>query len=135
MTVKVTVGKSNIHGQGVFAAENIHKGQVVWMFTPGLDQVFSDFSVKWGEPRMRAFIHERAYLSPHEPQWILPCDEAQYWNFPQRGEEANTYMGDKQDDEQMVIAARDITAGEELTIPPESDADYERKISQRENQG
>jgi len=33
-----------------------------------------------------------------------------------------------QDKEQMLLAAVDIVAGEELTVPPQSDADYARKM-------
>jgi hypothetical protein len=70
----------------------------------------------------------RGYLAHHGAKWILPCDEAQFWNFPRRGEQANCCMGGVQDGEKMVLSARDIAIGEELTIPPESDEDYDRKV-------
>jgi uncharacterized protein len=131
MTVQVKLGKSDIHGTGIFAAQDIRKGQVVWMLTPGLDRISSEYAVKYAEPRMRDFVMERGYLNSDKRQWVFCVDEAQFWNFPQSGEQANTIMGDEIDGEKIVIAARDIAIGEELTIPPESDGDYSRKMEAR----
>ena len=131
MTIPVTVGKSEIHGTGVFAAHDIRNGQVLWMFTPGLDRTISDFAMEYAEPRVRQFIFERGYLNLDRKQWVICIDEAQFWNFPAKGESANSMMGNELDGEKLVIAARDIKAGEELTIPPESDGDYERKVKDR----
>src|SRR5215471_12030168 len=122
MTVPVTVGKSEIHGIGVFALANIRKGQVVWMFTPGVDSKLSDYTVKYSEPRVQAFVLLRGYHNQARNTWVLCGDEASYWNFPRNGDQANCMMGAEQDSEKIVLAARDIQAGEELTIPPESDS-------------
>jgi len=131
MTVKVKVGDSSIHGTGIFAAEPILKGRVVWMLSPAVDRVLTDYAVKYAESRAQEFIRQRGYLNPTRPQWVICADEAQYWNFPRNGDEANTYMGDEIDGQKIVLAARDIAVGEELTIPPESDGDYARKMEQR----
>lgn len=56
-------------------------------------------------------------------------DEAQFLNFPPEGEKANIQLGGVVDGQDVLITARDIKAGEELTVPPESDADYSRKIA------
>src|SRR5215475_7153535 len=131
MTIPVEIRKSEIHGMGIFAIHDIHKGQVLWMLTPGLDRTLSDYGVKYSEPRMRDFVKTRGYLNPNKPQWVICVDEAQFWNFPKRGEEANNMMGDEIDGQKLVLAARDIKTGEKLTIPPESDGDYERKMEGR----
>ena len=132
MMVQVTVGKSTIHGLGIFAVSPIRKGAVVWQYEPGLDRPISEYSIKYGEKRISDFIRTRGYINPKESKtWILPCDEAQFWNFPKRDEKANTELGGTLDGEHIILAARDIEANEELTIPPESDADYERKIEGR----
>jgi hypothetical protein len=132
MMVPVTVGKSSIHGLGIFALAPIRKGAVIWQYEPGVDREFSDYSINYGEKRVYHFIRERGYINGNRPKmWILPVDAAQFWNFPKRDEEANCALGGLLDGEYLILAARDIEANEELTIPPESDADYERKMKGR----
>ena len=128
MTVPVKVRESKIHDTGVFAAEDITKGAVVWMFTPGLDLILSGYTVNHAEPRMQAFVMQRGYISLKKNHWVVCTDEAQFLNFPTKGEKANIELGGVQDGENMLLAARDISAGEELLVPPESDADYHRKM-------
>jgi uncharacterized protein len=132
MLVPVSVGKSAIHGLGVFAISPIRKGAVLWQFEGGLDRQISDYSVNYGEKRVADFIRERGYINPVNPKlWIVPVDAAQWWNFPRRGEPANTELGGMVDGEYLILAAKDIEPGEELTIPPESDLDYYRKMQGR----
>lgn len=132
MRIQVSVGKSAIHGLGIFAVSPIKQGAVIWEYEPGLDHLFSEYAVTQSEKRIADFIRQRGYINPDNPQkWILPCDEAQWWNFPNREEPANTMLGGILDGEHLILAARNIEAGEELTIPPESDADFERKMKDR----
>jgi SET domain-containing protein len=131
MMIPVDVRKSEIHGLGIFALGAIRKGQVLWAFYPGLDRSISDYAVEFAEPRKRAFIMERGYLNPKNSHWVICCDESQFWNFPRNSDQANCILGDEQDGENLILAGRDIPAGEELTICPESDGDYKRKIELR----
>ena len=134
MMIPVEVKKSEIHGQGIFATSSIPEGTVLWAFVPGLYRSTSGYVVKYGDPRVSSYIQERGYLSPEKPNtWIICFDEAQFWNFPRRGEEANCRLGGELDGEKLILADRDIAVGEELTVPPESDADYARKISKYES--
>jgi hypothetical protein len=92
----------------------------------------SNYSVKYGDPRTIAYIKERGFINPAQPEiWVLCIDEAQFLNFPKRGEAANIELGGLLDGEHLLLAARDIEEGEELLVPPESDADYERKMEGR----
>lgn len=132
MTVPVEVKRSPVHGMGIFAVGPIRRGTVVWQFSPGLDRVITDYVLEYNEPRVAEFIRERGYINPNKKgNWILPSDEAQFWNFPPKGEQANIELGGLQDGEYLLLAARDIALGEELFVPPESDADYERKMQIR----
>jgi uncharacterized protein len=131
LMIPVDLKPSDIHGIGIFARAHIRKNRVLWQFEPSLDRIIPPLMVKHAEPYIATFIRDRGYLSTQKPQWILCIDEAQWWNFPRKGEEANTRLGDVLDGEHLILAARDIEAGEEITIPPESDADFERKMSQR----
>jgi hypothetical protein len=129
LTVPVEIKKSPIHGYGVFALEPIRQDKVVWMFQPGLDLRITLFAVKFAERKVRDYIWQRGYINLESPQQIVLCiDEAQFINFPPADQQANLRLGGIQDGEHMLLAAVDIMAGEELTVPPESDADYERKL-------
>jgi uncharacterized protein len=130
MMIPVEVRKSEIHGSGIFALQSIHKGQVLWQFTPGLDNNVSRYATEYAEPRTRDFIKERGYLNAKHAHWVVCVDEAMFWNFPKRGEDPNCILGGEQDGEHMILAARDIAPGEELTITPESDGDYQRKMDE-----
>lgn len=138
MTIPVEIRRSPIHGCGVFALKDIPKGTVVWEFTPGLDRVVSLFAAGNAEPHIREYMFERGYLDPDNPHQIVICvDESQFLNFPPREQVANTELGGTLDGQHLLLAAVDIPAGSELTVPPESDGDYERKMlaheSRREN--
>jgi len=129
LTVPIEIRKSEIHGYGVFALRNIPKEAVIWMFTPGLDRVISLLGVKNAEPSIRAYVMERGFINPQEPDDIVVCvDEAQFMNFPRRGEPSNTKLGGILDGQYLILAAEKILAGTEITVPPESDADYNRKM-------
>ena len=132
LTVPVEIRKSAIHGYGVFARDHIPKGKVVWMFAPGLDIVRSVFALEQADPRTRDFIMERGFINPKKPDEAVICaDESQFCNFPLPGEKANTELGNLIDGQYLLLAAQDIVAGTEITVPPDSDADYARKMESR----
>jgi len=133
LSLPVEIRKSPIHGYGVFALTDIRQGRIVWQFTPGLDRVLSVFAVKNADPQSRDYMLERGYINPREPEDLVICvDEAQFMNFPRRGEKANTELGGSVDGQSLLIASENIPAGTEITVPPESDLDYERKMKQHE---
>jgi len=77
---------------------------------------------------------ERCYMNPDYPDDLILCgDEAQFLNFPVPPEEFNVELGGTVDGQDILVARRDINAGEELTVPPESDGDYERKLAERQS--
>lgn len=134
LTVPVEIRKSDIHGYGTFAQTLIKKGAVVWNYTPGLDQVVALYAIETADPRARNYAMDRGFINPDRIDEIVICvDEAQFMNFPRRGEPANTMLGGKLDRQYLLLAATDIPAGAEITVPPESDFDYERKMKQHES--
>jgi len=130
MTVPVEISLSTIHGQGVFALRPIKAGWVIWQFNPSLDQKCPAALLKYAEEQVREFVMKRGYLNERD-EWVVCVDEAQFMNFPDPGESANTKLGGKQDGEFLLLAATDIEAGDEITVPPESDHDYARKMEAR----
>jgi len=133
LTVPVEIRKSEIHGYGVFARTDIRHGTVIWQFTPGLDGVASLYAVENAERGAKRFMMERGFINPSRPDEVVICvDEAQFMNFPKRGVSANTELGGVIDGQHLLLAAEDIMAGIEITVPPESDLDYERKMTWHE---
>jgi hypothetical protein len=136
LCVPVEIRKSVIHGYGVFALRDIHREEVVWQFAPGVDRVVPELGVKYAEPSVRVYILERGFINPTNPNETVLCiDEAQFMNFPPRGKEANTKLGGMLDGQYLLVAAEPIPAGTEITVPPESDFDYERKMKAHESSG
>ena len=119
LTIPVEIRKSDIHGYGIFAVDDIRRGSVVWMFHPGLDRRISADMVKWCEPRAKEFILRRGYVNPHYLDDIVLCmDESQFLNFPRPDQPANLCLGGIQDGEYILLAAIDIPAGDELMFAP-----------------
>ena len=134
MRVPCKVGDSSIHGQGVFATRDVKKGEVIWTFSRIFDRIVMHYVRVQAPKDEQAKLWERCYVNPNYPDdVILPGDESQYLNFPIPPEEANIELGGVVDGQDVLIAARDIKAGEEFTVPPESDGDYARKIAERSN--
>jgi hypothetical protein len=132
LTVPVEIRKSEIHGYGVFAKTDIRHGTVIWEFTPGLDRVISLFAIQHAQPRVRDYVMERGFINPQEAEDVVICtDEAQFMNFPKPGVLANTELGGVIDGQNLLLASEDIMAGTEITVPPESDLDYARKMRQQ----
>lgn len=130
LVVPVEIKKSEIHGTGVFALNAIKEGTVVWLFDH-LDQRWDGWAVEHMDPRLMNFVKQRGYVNQRK-EVVLCADEAQFMNFPLRGEKANLCLGGVLEGEYTLLADVDIPAGTELTVPPESDADYERKIASYE---
>lgn len=127
----VTVAPSALHGLGVFALIDIPKGTVVWSFSRIFDHLIIEYKWAMAGAEEKAKLFERGYRNPDYPSDIYMCgDEGQFLNFPPRGEESNLELGPYINEQPSLLSRRDIKAGEELTVPPESDADYERKMDQ-----
>lgn len=132
--VDVEIKPSRVHGYGCFAKNDISKGTLIWSFSRIFDRYISEHVRKRATIQEQEKLFERGYVNRTYPDDIVMCgDEAQFLNFPVPPEEANIELGGVVDGQDVLIARREIKAGEELTVPPESDADYERKIAQREN--
>ena len=81
MLVRNYVGKSSIDGFGVFAGEFIPKGTMVWEFTEGCDQVYSDELLAALLPVQREVILHYGYVEPGMEGVVLCCDNARHFNY------------------------------------------------------
>ncbi|TSC60821.1 MAG: Nuclear protein SET [Candidatus Peregrinibacteria bacterium Greene0416_62] len=120
---KTTLGKSPIHGIGVFAAHDIPKGMVIWEFTRGIDQEIPAASIEKLPALAQACIRKYAYRKPDSDIYVLCGDDTRFFNHS----EEPTVISSSEDGPD--IAVRDIRTGEELTIDYRTfDADAERKL-------
>ena len=104
LLVPAKVLKSRIHGRGLFAAEDIPKGTVVWRFDPKVDKVVA--SAAAGRRRFWRFDHY-AYFDPSRKAWVYCTDRAKWINHS-----ARPNLSDHKD---YMRAARRIRKGDEMT--------------------
>ena len=105
LLVKTYVGKSKVHGLGVFAGQSIRKGAKIWRFVYGFDRFYTRKRLaKLPKPA-------RDYINLHGYQWdneiLLSMD---YDTFMNHSENPNTDFHNG-----FVIARSNIRKGEEIT--------------------
>jgi len=106
LLVKTVLKASPIHGLGVFAAEHIIAGTVVWTFREGFDFRVSEESVAaLPEIARDKLLH---YSAKWGGGYVISADDARFLNH---STDANLRT---MDDPDCDIAIRDIEIGEEL---------------------
>lgn len=113
LLVKTKIGESEINEIGLFAAEFIPKGKVIWKWHHGFEQEFSPTEVEALPEPARTVLIQRAYFSDSLQKFVLCCDDARFMNH---SESPNLRDGGGDDYQAETIAIRDIQIGEELTI-------------------
>jgi SET domain-containing protein len=78
LLVDVYLGESEIQGIGVFAAERIEKGRLVWAMVPGFDLVTTHEKLERMPKRAQDII--RHFGVEEETHWILGMDHDRYIN-------------------------------------------------------
>ena len=111
--VKTKLGKSKIHGIGIFADQLIPKGSVVWKFQYPDLKVDTSELVKMDTPAKDQFLNY-SYLSEKTNKYILCFDDARFFNHQDAPNCIDTVSSDGEE-EGLTVAARDIQKGEELT--------------------
>ena len=105
--VPTYLGRSAIHGVGVYTPVFIPAGTVIWSFDPDVDWTLSDEEMERFPEKYRDKIRSYCFLD-ESGDWILCGDNARFMNH---SEDPNC------DDwtTRSTIAHRDIEPGEELT--------------------
>jgi SET domain-containing protein len=116
LLVKTFLAPSRIHGIGLFAAEDIPKGTVIWRRDPALDIELTEEQIEALAPPSREQIVKYTYLDIVRRTFVLCGDDARFFNH----EDAPNCVDYPDADGGTTVAARDIRAGEELT------SDYEK---------
>lgn len=103
--VKTYIDKSNIEGIGLFAAEDIPEGTLIWKFS-GLDQILTQEQVVKMNLTSIEDLYFRRYEFGKDGVYIFCADDAKFCNH---ADEPNTSGYPEQ------YALRDIKIGEEIT--------------------
>jgi hypothetical protein len=120
LTIPTVLKPSLIHGIGCFAGVRVAEGDLVWVLDLRVDGWMGR------EPEGR-WEWEHCYCSHSQaiPAWVLPRDNAAYINF---SDVPSLREGPVVNGEPCLVAAREIAPGEEITVAPSTDADYDRKM-------
>lgn len=109
MTVRCYIAPSTIEGVGLYAAEPIAAGAVVWRFDERFDRRFPRAALDAASDVMREFLERYCYPFTRDPSYLtLDADESRYMNHADAPN-----LDFSQDD--VGIALRAIAAGDELT--------------------
>lgn len=109
LLVKTALKPSPIQGNGLFAAERICAGRVIWTFAPGLDVTFRCDAVESLSSTVRGFL-DRYSIFDHTGDYLIVClDDARFINH---SPSPNTLLDERCE---TLIAAVDIELGEEIT--------------------
>lgn len=109
MLIPTYVAPSSIEGVGIFAAEEIAAGALIWRLDPEFDRLLTKAKIATLSPLHQAFCERYGYPFPHDPdQLIIELDNGRFMNHSAT---PNTRFSDP--DAGYARAA--IAAGEELT--------------------
>jgi SET domain-containing protein len=121
LLVKTYLDRSAIHGIGLFAAERIAKGTVVWRRSPVIDVLLRAEEIAALHPAAREQIEKYTYLDRLLGKFVLCGDDARFFNHS----DAPNCLDYPDPAGGTTVAARDIEPGEELTSDYASfDADH-----------
>ena len=111
LLVKTFLAPSRIHGIGLFAAEGIPAGTVIWKMSPIIDIELSLADLDRLAGPSRAQVDKYTYMDLVRGKRVLCGDDARFFNHD---DDPNCH--DFPDAEGgTTVAARDIEEGEELT--------------------
>jgi len=107
LRVRTTLTRSAIHGLGLFSAQPIPRGTVVWEFDQGLDVSVTETWLLSAHTVVKEWFHRVGWR--HGVVWYAAAD---YAGFINHDANPNLITGPGTD---PLVAARNISPGEELT--------------------
>lgn len=115
LLIPVELRPSRIHGMGVFAAAPIAASTVVWQFDRGVDHRHPAAWLKDQPPHVQAYVATYGVRSLDRQFIYLAGDQTLFLNHSMT---PNLVPRDDllRNGEGVVVAARDIAKGEELTV-------------------
>ena len=113
LLVPVRIDRSSIHGLGIFALQPIKANTRIWQFTPGFDLDLDPSALEQQPAHFRATMFHYGYIDPRRNRFVLCCDD---YRFINHSDTPNVRVDPTEDCYGVDFAARDIEAGEELTV-------------------
>lgn len=110
MMVETVLRPSAIHGIGVFLAEPVTKGTLLWQFDSRIDRVYSDAEIASLPPLAQTFLRTYSTWNAQVALWVLCGDNGRHFNhsaIPNSVSDGIAFGAD--------YAAADLPAGTELT--------------------
>jgi uncharacterized protein len=128
LLVKTILAPSKIEGLGLFAAQSIPKGSVVWKFIPGVDVLLEASEIEKLPLITQDICRRYAYLDFTSNKYVLCGDDARFVNHSEDPNTAGVYPDGEPFG--LDIALRDIPVGEEITCDYRAfDAEFEYKFT------
>ena len=109
--IKYTLDKSQLHGIGLFTAEDLKKGQLVYTSSPLLDVNITQEQFDSLSPQEKEEIRWWGFEVRGEGTWHVDFDVTKFINHSYDP----TITQDTDHKDAYLITTRDIKAGEELT--------------------
>ena len=106
LCVKTRLGQSEIEGVGLFAAEPIPRGTVVWRYDPRFDLSLDMRDIPASDTITQEWLMRYGYQPADDPVYIVCGDNARFMNHSPPPNLSS--IGDRG------FALRDIAAGEEI---------------------
>ena len=112
LLVRTKLAQSMIDGIGLFAAEHISKGTIVWEFNPVIDMRIDGEKLSSLPAACKEQMRKYTYREINSGLYVLCGDDARFFNH---SNEPNCLDIQDEAHGDITVAARDISEGEELT--------------------
>jgi SET domain-containing protein len=109
--IKYKLNKSNKHGIGLFADEDLPKGQLVYTASPLLDTNITQEKFDSLTDREKEEVQWWGFFDESSKRWHVDFDVSKFINHEKKG----TVTQDKDHEEAHLVTTRDVKRGEELT--------------------
>jgi uncharacterized protein len=109
--IKYKLDKSDKHGIGLFADEDLKEGQLVYTASPLLDVNLTQEQFDSLSGREKKEFQWWGYFDERSQRWHVDFDVSKFINHSIDG----TVTLDKLHDETYLVASRDVKRGEEIT--------------------
>jgi SET domain-containing protein len=81
LLIPTYVAPSRIEGVGVFAAEDVPAGALIWRLEPALDRLLSKADIAALDEVSQAFVERYGYPYPHDPSLtVVELDNGRFMN-------------------------------------------------------
>jgi len=110
MMVETVLRPSLIHGLGVFLAEPVERGRVIWRFDSRIDRVYAPEEIESLPPHVQRYLRTYSTWHAQSGLYVLCGDNGRYFNHSEAPSTVSNAISFGEDH-----AVRDLAVGEELT--------------------